>query len=830
MEKNGQKNSGNLPEYKDQMIDPKNKKNKSKGWVSSQMFDIRPVDKNGKLDIEKIQRIEKFVLLDFAYGSEKRSPLKESPSIKKIPGRKMLRSDFYHLEAERFQKVLFEEKAASMPENIFQGNSLEIISGYHPGLRKERLNHASLQPAWINFSLKELLFFRKYFASFPARKSLFSFSALAFSIFLIIFAAGLVNRGFKVKDSALSNSEVAMASLIKARKGMTDKNYGEASLNFNEAYENFSQISRDLDSLGGILVDATRFLPYLSKFSTGANLAKAGEDMSKAGALVGETMENLNKIKNSSDKKESISYLEVFEESNKNIKDISSLLSDADQHIEKINVSDIPEDKRAAFITLKEKLPEINGFLAAYNDSSRMFTDILGGNGPRKYLFLFQNNQEMRPTGGFIGTYAILDIFNGRVRNFYVDGIFNPDGQLRERVVPPGPIQKISVNWSLHDSNWFPDFPKSAEKACWFYEKTGGPTVDGVITMTPTVMQKLLEITGPIEMPEYEVTIDKDNFLETVQNEVEVDYDKELNQPKKILADLAPKILDRIFNAQSFSDIAKTTDTMLESLDEKHILIYSKNFEIEKLLRNLGWSGEVLDSQKDYLSIINTNINGYKTDGVVDETISHQAEIQGDGSIIDTVKITRRHNGGNTPYDWWNRVNADYMRIYVPEGSELVSVQGQTREANFPPLDYATLGYKNDPQLKMEEDSGRIDEESGTKIYSDSGKTVFANWLYVSPQETAEITYKYLLPFKIRTDPKTKSVDTYSVVYQKQSGSLGSRLISEISYPGSYKAIWKYPAEELTKLDNLPEGRLGFKMESDLATDKFIGAALVGNN
>lgn len=812
------------------MIDPKNKKNELKGWVSSQMFDIRPVDKNGNLDLEKIRGIEKVILIDLAYRPEKKDLARKSPSIKKIPNQKIGCSDFHRLEVERFQRVLFEEKASSIPENIFQGNLLEIKSGYHPRLKKERLNHSSMQPDWGDFSPKELLIFRRYFNSFPTRKALVSFSALALSIFLIIFATGLINRGFKVKGSSLSNSEVAVASLIKAKDGMVNKNYGEASFNFNEAFEKFSQISGDLNSLGGILVDSTRFLPYLSKLSTGSNLAKAGEDMSKAGILVGETLENLDKIKNPLDKEESVSYLEVFQESNKNIKDISSLLSDADQHIEKINVSDIPEDKRASFVSLKEKLPEINSFLAAYNDSSRMFTDILGGNGPRKYLFLFQNNQEMRATGGFIGTYAILDIFNGRVRNFYVDGIFNPDGQLRERVVPPGPIQKISANWSLHDSNWFPDFPKSAEKACWFYEKTGGPTVDGVITMTPTVMQKLLGITGPIEMPEYEISIDKDNFLETVQNEVEVDYDKELNQPKKILADLTPKILDRIFNAQGFSDITRTMDTLLESLNEKHVLIYSKNFEIEKLLRNLGWSGEVLDSQKDYLSVINTNINGYKTDGVVDETISHEAEIQGDGSIIDTVKIIRHHKGGNTSYDWWNRVNADYMRIYVPEGSELVSVQGQTRETNFSPLDYANLGYKNDPQLKMEEDSSRIDEESGTKIYNDSGKTVFANWMYVSPQETAEITYKYLLPFKIKTNPKTKSADTYSIVYQKQSGSLGSRLVSKISYPESYKAIWKYPAEELSNLDNLPEGRLGFKMESVLKTDKFIGAALVSNN
>ncbi|MDZ4385485.1 MAG: DUF4012 domain-containing protein, partial [Candidatus Moranbacteria bacterium] len=462
-------------------------------------------------------------------------------------------------------------------------------------------------------------------------------------------------------------------------------------------------------------------------------------------------------------------------------------------------------------LELKSQLPETNRFLTEFISNSQIFTDVLGGNGMRKYLFLFQNNQEMRATGGFIGTYGVLDIFNGNVRNFFIDGIYNPDGQLREKVIPPVPIQKISAAWSLHDSNWFPDFPKSAEKAAWFYEKTGGPTVDGVITMTPTVMQKMLEITGPIELPEYGVTVDKDNFVEKIQYEVEVDYDKELNKPKQILADLAPKILDKLFNARNFSDIVRTMSVLSESLDEKQILIYSKNSEIEKVLSEQGWSGEILDTQKDYVSVVNTNINGYKTDGVVDEKIEHRAEIQSDGSVVDTLIITRHHNGGSLDHDWWNKVNADYMRVYVPKGSILLSAEGQTREYNTPPLDYHALAFKQDAQVRMEEDSLEIDEESGTKIYEDSGKTVFANWVYVSPQETVVIKYKYLLPFKLGMDGKGKPADAYSLLAQKQAGSLGSAFTAEIAYPDNYKMVWNYPEKVRRENNNI-------KIESDLKT------------
>jgi len=257
----------------------------------------------------------------------------------------------------------------------------------------------------------------------------------------------------------------------------------------------------------------------------------------------------------------------------------------------------------------------------------------------------------------------------------------------------------------------------------------------------------------------------------------------------------------------------------VESLNEKQILIYSKNYDIEKKLSEIGWSGEILKTRKDYISVINSNINGFKTDGVIDETIVHQAEIQDDGSVIDTVSITRHHNGGNSKFDWWNKVNADYMRVYVPKGSVLISADGQTREFNSPPLDYASLNFKHDPQIQIEDDGIKIDQDSGTRIYDEEEKTVFANWVYVSPQETVVIKYKYLLPFKIFLGNNQKSADTYSLLAQKQSGSLGSKFNLKITYPNSLKNIWKYP-------DDLKLNDDDFVLETDLKTDKFFGIAL----
>jgi hypothetical protein len=388
---------------------------------------------------------------------------------------------------------------------------------------------------------------------------------------------------------------------------------------------------------------------------------------------------------------------------------------------------------------------------------------------------------------------------------------------LKENIVPPKPIQKISAAWSLHDSNWFPDFPVSAEKAIFFYEKTGGPTVDGVITLTPTVMQKLLVETGPIPLPQYGFTVDADNFIPIVQEQVETKYDKEENQPKKVLADLTALLIEKVFASQDKETLYKIMNALVEGLNEKQMLLYMRHPETEALIDDAGWSGRILPASKDYLSVIHSNINGYKTDGVIDEIIKHTAEISADGSVIDTVTITRTHRGGNTPYDWWNKVNADYMRVYVPAGAKLLSAKGATWEFPASPLDYKALGFHTDADVEREENSIVIDEKSGTRVYQDAGKTVFGAWVYVSPQESVTVEYRYSLPFTIDMNKiKSGGADSYMTVYQKQSGSIGSKLFASVIFPQSIEPVWQMSG------NLIPYGRQ-WKLETDLKTDVFAG-------
>ncbi len=641
----------------------------------------------------------------------------------------------------------------------------------------------------------------------------FGFAGVAACLWLGV----LGYKAIALKGQVLGVSATAVDTLQTAVSDVKQKDLVRSQRNFETAAEGFGEASRQLNDWNSTLVEFSRFVPGASQLASGKYALEAGQHFALAGAALNTV------LKTSLDaSKQGINGLPLLSLLNTTKASTTTALSElkqAEDALNKVNIDDLPQDKRAKFLLIKENLPTVINSMQVFLDQSTLLADVFGSNGPRKYLFLLQNNQEARATGGFIGTYALLDINNGRVRKFFVDGVFDPDGQLSQSIVPPSPLQKVSGAWSLHDSNWFPDFPLSAEKAISFYEKTGGPTVDGVITLTPTVIQKLLTLTGPITLDDYGVTLDADNFMALVQDQVEFRYDKTENKPKKILADLVPLLLDRLTAVKDVDQVKQTLSTLEESLNEKHILLYARNHDIQGFIHEAGWSGEVLAAKRDYLSVINTNINGYKTDGVVEQSIQHQADIQGDGSIIDTVTITRKHTGGHTPYDFWNRVNADYMRVYVPAGATLLRAEGQTRETVEAPLDYQALHFATDPDVVAEEKGMTVDPKTGTRIYQQSGKTVFANWVYVSPGETATITYAYRLPFRVESsDPETASVlhGTYSVVFQKQSGSIGSKLASTVTYPKDWVSLWQTPAELLAS-----EAR--FRFEQDLQTDRFYG-------
>lgn len=194
-------------------------------------------------------------------------------------------------------------------------------------------------------------------------------------------------------------------------------------------------------------------------------------------------------------------------------------------------------------------------------------------------------------------------------------------------------------------------------------------------------------------------------------------------------------------------------------------MVYSADEDVQKIISENNLSGEVVSSEHDYLAVVSSNINGYKTDRVVDESVDLKTEVDADGYVVNTLTIIKKHDGGSSKFDYYNKVNADYLRVYVPEGSTLIDAKGQTLETNKPPVDYGKLGFKIDKDVQQVESSMMVDDKTKTQIYKESGKTVFGNWVFVSPKEDVKLVYKYRLPNRLNRG------EDYEIVFQKQSGS-----------------------------------------------------------
>lgn len=442
------------------------------------------------------------------------------------------------------------------------------------------------------------------------------------------------------------------------------------------------------------------------------------------------------------------------------------------------------------------------------------FKSILGFDRPKKYLLVFQNPSEARATGGFIGSVGILSVNAGKIENIKLNDVYNIDGQLIGNIEPPDPIKRISSNWSLHDSNWFFDFPASSERISWLYEKAGGETMDGIVAINPKVVLDLLKAIGPIKINKYDIELNEQNFVDLIQRQVENDYDKTINQPKLILADFLKELKAKFDSLPAYKKISIAKNFII-NLDQKDIQVNFKDSASQEFIKKQNWAGGINYSEKDYLAIVHSSVNGFKSDAVIDEDAFLKSEIAEDGSVINTLTITRAHNGKENMDDWYQKGNSDYLRIYAPLGSELLGTTGIVED--IPYLKDSTVDYSNyikDELLTEMENNKKIDRKNNVEIFEETGKTVFASWVYIGRGDSATVSFRYKLPFKVDFNGP-QSTGSYTILFQKQSGARLKIIDQEIFFPDSWKIIGNYAGVEINK------GKIS--KSTDMASDKFFG-------
>ena len=595
-----------------------------------------------------------------------------------------------------------------------------------------------------------------------------------------------------VQGKVLGVSEQAAENLKQAAADGSQLNFFSAADQFSRAAENFAKAQTDLEELSELLAVAQIIPTKKAQLAADSkNLLLAAESAAKTGELLTLAMNSLRLGEETdeylTDRLDN--FLNYARQARTEFHNFSEIIS----AINADNFSALGNERAQKFSEQINFIQNNNERFSGGVDELVNFVEVLqiflGQEKDTRYLVVFQNNAEMRASGGFIGSFALVDFNRGKIKQIETPGggSYDLQGGLHKRVAAPQPLHLINSLWEFQDANWWPDWPRSAEKLGWFFENGWGSTVDGVIGITPTYFEELLKIIGPIDMTEkYGVIIDSNNFYDVVQTESE---NKQTDTPKKIIGDLMDNLLAVLPERLSINNLLKLAGATEKMLTEKHILFYFNDERLQNFVANRNWDGRMKETTGDYLSIINTNIAGGKSDRVIRQTINHSVEVMPDGSIINTVKIKREHTAVKNQ-EFAGVRNVDYLRVYVPKGSSLIEAYGFN-----PPdeifFDEPAVNAETDQYIYLVENIAKIDENSGVKIYEEFNKTVFADWTQVDPGQTIEIIIKYKLPFKIKDNQKSDSDLTPYILYvQKQSGSITSYFFSELSLPKSMSAVW----------------------------------------
>lgn len=439
---------------------------------------------------------------------------------------------------------------------------------------------------------------------------------------------------------------------------------------------------------------------------------------------------------------------------------ISGDMNVVEKEISQVNAERYPVDfkgipLRADIKKTQDLINQVSTLLVSGKPLIQNAPYLLGMDKPRNYLLLFQNDKELRPTGGFMTAYAIMNVDKAKFNPVLSDDIYNLDAKYKPSLPAPEPIIKyikgpyvLSKNLRIRDMNWSPDFPTSMKMFSDAIAQVGVKNIDGIIAVDTKVLDNLLGVIGPIGVPgfgNFSTAIDPQCNCSQVIHALEAYADVEgpiiwdpltgkiIQRPansenrKKIIGPLMNSILANAMG-QPKEKLASLFTAAFDSVMEKDVLLYLFDEKVQKSIVDFGIGGAIKDYQGDYLHINDANLGGRKSNLYATEDVLQDVKVAQDGSILKTVTIT--YKNPEKQDGWLNSVLPTWVRVYVPKGSTLIASDG--------------LDAKAEP-------------------YEELGKTVFAGYFKLRPEGVAKVTFQYKLPIKVHGQ--------YKLLIQKQPGA-----------------------------------------------------------
>lgn len=570
-----------------------------------------------------------------------------------------------------------------------------------------------------------------------------------FFAIILILGYFLVYRPYR----NISNKAKAVETSAKQLKATFKKNdidLVKIQLNdFSNKYNDLEKASRAIYWLS--------FIPYISDYKNGieagsymVNAAKESVDaIAPYADLIGFKKGESSFVERSAEDRLQTAVLTLDKVLVK-LDSISEDVRKAEEKMKKINPNRYPEKVgktfvRSRIVNIKDQFDGLTSLFVDAKPLLKKMPEIFGKDGKKTYLILFQNEKERRATGGFLTSYAVFTIEKGRIKKESSDDIYELDKSIPNHPKAPPEIltyHKGVSQLQIRDSNISPDFVESLKLFTSLYNKSSRKVnYDGIITLDSKVLVDMLTIFGDTEAGGIKFSAKEDKrcdcpqVIYTLFDIVDrpVNYIKE--DRKGILGQLMQALLIKILGFSPSRYWGPFVENTFTNLHEKHILLNFNDKDIQDSVEKLNFAGRIRPFDGDYLHINNVNFAGAKSNLFVSEDVTSKTTT-GSSGVLER-EVTIQFKNPYPPSDCnlergglcLNATLRNWIRVYVPKGSKLVSFTGSVKPV---------------------------------KTYDDLGKTTYEGFLLVNPRGAAKVVVKYTLPSSI-------TLDNYQLMVQKQA-------------------------------------------------------------
>jgi hypothetical protein len=433
--------------------------------------------------------------------------------------------------------------------------------------------------------------------------------------------------------------------------------------------------------------------------------------------------------------------------------------------------------------------------------------EMMGLHGPRRYLIIAQNEDELRATGGFISGAGMVEIDKGRISKLEFQDANSVDawGMNGGLTKPYGESPQALAELMLldlflfRDANFWPDFTISAEKAMDLYSYGKGvPSLDGAIAIDQQFVKLLVSGTGSVLVPDSGEIVNETNAIESLQDAWSLE--EGVGQRKAFLSVFAQAIRNRLENELSSVDPVHLARQIGTALHNKDLQLHMRDPLTSAVLAEVGWDGRLVPpTDHDALMSVDSNMGYNKANIFIQKDMSYHVRLAEDGTAQADLTITHIHTGEDNGEPCWqgtlqeyrdkaeyqdlaDKCYWNYLRVYVPENSQLISgpqhiVPGETWYGGY-------------------------DWNRPTETFTElPGFTTFANYMLL--QRASELTsrYEYDLPSTIIQEEG--QFQRYQLRLYKQAGAPEQQVQVAVTLPPGARKVSIQPEPSALDADTI---------------------------